>query len=382
MRSPAPACTELSEYRDRGDDLSYLDPISAAALDAYTALLAPFEVLVTELFVVTDDLQAAGTLDRVLRLRAPITWPDGVVWPADMVVVIDVKTGKVSSAKYWGPGYTVQQWVYRTGVPYRAGTTVLRDPGKRSAANVEKVLDQPGDHGRLSWADVGVPQAPSGMLILHIPAADPAAARWERVDPDVAHADAQAARAAWERHRVPRGQRFLALPTDALPPAPQRPSFGAAEDRDTYTCTEHGPVVPHAPESYPVTVAGGVVLYCGECLGPDEDPAPWCGCRPGDDQCPGTCRQRAHDPADCPSLRRVGPGAAPGGDGVPDDPGPFDDTTALAALRTALREASDTATVDALYDVHGPDGDGLWDDECTARAQAAYDRLSPGTVSS
>jgi hypothetical protein len=38
--------------------------------------------------------------------------------------------------------------------------------------------------------------------------------------------------------------------------------------------------------------------------------------------------------------------------------------------------------LNALYDAHGEDGTRLWDDECSTRAQAAYDRLAPEEVCS
>ena len=61
------------------------------------------------------------------------------------------------------------------------------------------------------------------------------------------------------------------------------------------------------------------------------------------------------------------------------EPGPFDRTAELAALREAIDTALDETALTALYDAHcapAEGGDGLWDDECTTRAQAVYDRLS------
>jgi len=210
----------LSVRRDAGEDLSWLDPHTAMCLDAYAGLLAPFEILATETFVINDELGGAGTFDRVLRLRFPIRWPDGVIWPAGMIVVIDVKTGKITSMPYWGSDFTCQQLVYATGVPYLPGVTILDDPHKRSAGNIARVLDQPGVNGRITWDEIGVPGGPSQewALIAHIPALDPSKAHWERVNLTEARADAQAARAAWDRNRVDRSARFLALPAAALVP--------------------------------------------------------------------------------------------------------------------------------------------------------------------
>lgn len=43
------------------------------------------------------------------------------------------------------------------------------------------------------------------------------------------------------------------------------------------------------------------VRICPECLRGDEDPAPWCDCRP-DERCAGPCHWRAHAPDRCPWL--------------------------------------------------------------------------------
>ena len=613
----------LSQRVDAGEDLSWLDPLTQAALEAYRTLLAPFEILATEGFVVHDALGGAGSYDRIVRLPFDLVWPDGVIIPAGTILVIDVKTGKVKSMKYWAADFTCQQLIYDEGIPYFPGVTILADPHKRSAQNVLDVVDQPGDYGRVGWQAIGVPEAPSRdySLILHVPAEAPWDAHWERVNLAQARADAEVARQAWERHRVKRADRFLALPASALPGHPGNPlpmssttgeggavtpnetcpvhgahpgtllctacieghkgdaavsqqaavlatyvdeapsaeqlatqyagidlavstvdSAGTVNPRlvailherilrcdsismietlydawhgspswlaehdarcqemfdrlnpgDDATCmdcnydrhicaacgtgTPHGKdccrscelrllltaapdaetievlwdahcpadeggdglwtdvhtpfaqarldeltadadeaaLAPHAPESYPVEVGAGVTLWCHECIAPDEDPLPWCDCDPGD-TCMDSgkaCRRRAHDPEQCPhappdgaaplddqardeaertepcpwcaTVHEGGPQVCQGEAAARQDstePGPFDDTARLDALRTALAEALDTATVDALYEAHGPDGDGLWDDECTGAAQAAYDRLSPAAVPS
>ena len=570
----------LSQRVDEGEDLSWLDPNTLACLEAYRVLLAPFEILATEGFVVHDRLGGAGSYDRVVRLPFDLVWPDGVVIPAGTILVIDVKTGKVKSMKYWSADFTCQQLIYAEGVPYLPGVTILGDPHKRSIQNVLDVVDQPGDYGRVGWEAIGVPGEPSHRwsLILHVPQEAPWDAHWERVDLDQARADAEVARQAWERHRVKRADRFLALPASALPGHPGNPlplptggeggavtpnetcpvhgqhpgtitcpgcieghradaavsqqaavsatyvdepdadtavstgdetkinpqlvailherilrcdsipmietlydawhgspSWLAEHDErcqemcdrltppddvarcdrcnyDTHICAACGIGTPHgkdccrscelrllltgapdaetievlwdahgdgpegdglwtdvhtpfaqdrldelgaqadeaalhAPESYPCTVGPpeyAVTLYCHECLVPPghpeaDDPRAWCDCDPGD-TCMDSgkaCRRRAHDPGQCPH--------APPDDQAHDEagqtgPGPFDDTAHLAALREELREALDTETVDALYEAHGPGGDGLWspeDAECNALAQAVYDRLSP-----
>src|SRR5690606_34160912 len=60
------ALHKLRERRDRGEDLAFVPPRLWAALEAYCALVDPFDVLVSETFVVNDQLRAAGSFDAVL----------------------------------------------------------------------------------------------------------------------------------------------------------------------------------------------------------------------------------------------------------------------------------------------------------------------------
>jgi hypothetical protein len=126
-----------------------------------------------------------------------------------------------------------------------------------------------------------------------------------------------------------------------------------------------------------------------------DDPRAWCDCDP-DDTCMDSgkaCRNRAHDPDDCPhpetSLEPAQRFAAEDdeaarraaeGDAV--EPGPFDRTMDLSDLRDLIEQALDTTTLDELYDAHcavEQGGDGLWTDDLNALAQARYDELAAGT---
>lgn len=142
----------LSERRDAGEDLAYLPADLAAALDSYTQCMAPLEVLASETFVVNDALQTAGTFDRVVSPRGELVAPDGTRFGPGDTLVLDLKTGKAESARYWGAGYAVQQAVYGRGLPYRAGV------------------------GRLAWSQVlgaDIAPSPSWALILHVPSDSP-----------------------------------------------------------------------------------------------------------------------------------------------------------------------------------------------------------------
>lgn len=80
-----------------------------ALLSAYVDLTAKFEVLDQELFVVQDDIKAAGSLDKLYRL------PDG------SVVVGDVKTGNYA-ADYSAGSAAIQTAIYAESQRYCPAT--------------------------------------------------------------------------------------------------------------------------------------------------------------------------------------------------------------------------------------------------------------------
>lgn len=382
----------LSVRRDAGEDLSYLDPHTAMCVDAYGALMAPFEVLATETFVINDLLGAAGSFDRVIRLRFPLRWPDGVVWPAGMIVVVDVKTGKITSMPYWGSDFTCQQLVYATGEPYDPGVTVLQDPNKRSAANVLAVRDQPGLNGRIGWAAIGVPSPPTGAMIAHIPARDPSQAHWERVNLDTAREDADAARRAWARNRVDRSARFLALPAEALVPPDgitlDVPSGQYPEPVDTSPSTSSESIMAAKREladRQRAQTTDALRLRIARADSTDKIDAlydSWGTSPAWSDELTEAC-QAAYDrltpPTDvidcdgCNYDRHLCPAC---GVHVPHGV----DACPACALRVELDGAPTLDTLEALWLAHGPAGDGLWTQEHSDAAQAAYNRLSPDTM--
>jgi hypothetical protein len=150
------ALHKLSERRDAGEDLSYLPAILFDALAAYSELMKLFKVLASETFVVCDPLQTAGSFDRAAELLVPLEFHHAVkgrvVIPAGTILIIDLKSGKAESAKYWGPGYGVQQTVYACGDPYLPGT------GRRTW---EQLLGE-GNRPSTEWA-----------LLLHVPSDSP-----------------------------------------------------------------------------------------------------------------------------------------------------------------------------------------------------------------
>lgn len=113
----------LRERRDQGEDLSYLDPLTLQGLATWERLLAPFELIGSEQFVVNDELKAAGTYDALLELTRPVTIRHPKTGEVlDVVergeaVIGDLKSGKWGP-DWFGPTYLCQAYVYATGRPY------------------------------------------------------------------------------------------------------------------------------------------------------------------------------------------------------------------------------------------------------------------------
>ncbi|MEV6432885.1 PD-(D/E)XK nuclease family protein [Nocardia sp. NPDC051463] len=128
----------LSELIDQGHEPEFVPPPMIPWLAEYRAVMAPWEVLDTEPFVVCDELQTAGSLDRLMRHR-----------DTGRVVVGDVKTGKSE------PDYplktTVQVAIYAHGERYDQET------GKREPLHPDIDLE----HGLLIHVPIrtGVPRA-------------------------------------------------------------------------------------------------------------------------------------------------------------------------------------------------------------------------------
>ena len=94
----------LTEAIDRGEEPLYVPPADAPRLDAYRTATQGYTALAMETFVVCDELQAAGSFDRLWRC------PDG------RIRVGDLKTGK-SEADY-PLATTVQLAIYANSRRY------------------------------------------------------------------------------------------------------------------------------------------------------------------------------------------------------------------------------------------------------------------------
>jgi hypothetical protein len=122
---------KLTEHIDAGTMPPHLPTEYVADLDAYEQAMKPIKILGIEQFIVCDELMAAGTFDRLVRL------PDG------RIMVADIKTGQHEPR--YPHSSTTQIAVYAHGT--------LFDPEK----------------GRLGYLpDLGV-STDEGLLI-HLPA--------------------------------------------------------------------------------------------------------------------------------------------------------------------------------------------------------------------
>lgn len=122
----------LSEQVDADVALDSLPMEFRADLGAYRATMTGISIVATEMFVVTDQVQAAGTFDRLVRL------PDG------RTMIADIKTGKHE------PNYphaaATQMAVYSRGHLY--------DPEKGRVGHLPDLgVDQ--DHGLLIHLPAG-----------------------------------------------------------------------------------------------------------------------------------------------------------------------------------------------------------------------------------
>jgi len=122
----------LSEQVDADCAIDSLPMEFRADLSAYRQAMEPIDIVATEMFVVTDEVQAAGTFDRLVRM------PDG------RVLVGDLKTGKHE------PNYphaaATQMAVYSRGHLY--------DPERGRVGHLPSLgIDQ--DHGLLIHLPAG-----------------------------------------------------------------------------------------------------------------------------------------------------------------------------------------------------------------------------------
>ena len=124
-RTMGTAVHTATEEADYGRDISHLPEGVFNDVQAYRSQMRQrnFEPLAAELFVVNDELKAAGSFDRL------ILHP-----PSERAAILDLKTSSnPSSAKWSAVSWAIQLAVYANSVPYCH------------------------ERGRLSWGDLGLP---------------------------------------------------------------------------------------------------------------------------------------------------------------------------------------------------------------------------------
>lgn len=121
----------LAELIDRGAEPEFVPPPMIPWLSEYRTTMAEWEVLDTEVFVVVEDLQVAGSGDRLLRHRK-----------TGRVVAADIKTGKSD------PAYPLKVTVQVAAVAH--GERYDQQTGTRTPLHPDIDLD----HGLLIHAPI------------------------------------------------------------------------------------------------------------------------------------------------------------------------------------------------------------------------------------
>jgi hypothetical protein len=178
----------FTERIDRGEELGAVPEEYEATLAAYTGVVAHLRFVDFECRTVCDELEAAGTPDRVGFCDIPD--PDGVV---DELRIIDNKTGRVD---YSAGKFSTQLAVYAHSTKYH-----------------------PGTGARTSWQDAhGAPVSTRWGLVVHVPAG---AGTAELLWIDLAHGWTGAQHCARVREwRAGAAADALLLPVFARPPRP------------------------------------------------------------------------------------------------------------------------------------------------------------------
>lgn len=104
---------EITELIDKGIEPEFVPEMFKPWLRKYKVAMADWEVLDTEPFVVVDELQVAGSLDKIVRHRETGT-----------VAVADLKTGK--SDPFYPLKVEMQVAMYAHGERYDQATGVRR----------------------------------------------------------------------------------------------------------------------------------------------------------------------------------------------------------------------------------------------------------------
>jgi hypothetical protein len=153
------------EQIDLGHDPGHLDEQWRPDLGAYQELTRGYRSLSVELFVVQDDHEVAGTLDRAVELLHDTEAPDGTVLPAGTVLIGDVKTAQ--RMEFAGAKFAVQCFVYATANPYdpieKVRVPWTHTPPNQDWAVIFHVASGSGQ-ARLYWVDLQAAAAAADLV--------------------------------------------------------------------------------------------------------------------------------------------------------------------------------------------------------------------------
>jgi hypothetical protein len=153
------------EQIDMGKDPGHLDEQWRPDLKAYQELSRGFRSLSVELFVVQDDHEVAGTLDRAVETLHDMEAPDGSVLPAGTVLIGDIKTAQ--RMEFAGAKFSVQCWTYATATPYdpieKVRTPWAHTPPNQDWAVIFHVASGSGQ-ARLYWVDLQAAAAAADLV--------------------------------------------------------------------------------------------------------------------------------------------------------------------------------------------------------------------------
>jgi hypothetical protein len=146
---------ELSELRDRGEplpeDASEQDRADIEAYHLGTTDLVNIHLM--EQLVVNDELQVAGTPDRVSYPKMALRAPDGQWISVDEKLITDLKTGRVD---YGGLKMAMQLSIYSRSDLYYPDGTRMKIPGVNQDWGL--IMHLPAGSGELTlyWADLNL----------------------------------------------------------------------------------------------------------------------------------------------------------------------------------------------------------------------------------
>jgi hypothetical protein len=150
----------LSEHVDRGEELPPCSEADRADMDAYRRAVEPLTMRAIEQPIVTIEVEAAGTADRIASTT--MRTPDGDEAGA---VIVDLKTGSLDHA---GLKIACQLAAYAHGQLYDP-TLWITDPGDDAALQRWKAFEFTAAQGAVAYQEYPNLNRRWG-LVVHVPA--------------------------------------------------------------------------------------------------------------------------------------------------------------------------------------------------------------------